>query len=354
MKRIIDYLLKLKRRINQLKECNKILSSLSVQKISRRDVKNIKKYYGQYTKFKINTCWHELYVNSGQHFDVRFIPIDFLFIEIIPKLNNMKFVEAYSDKSQYELHFANVKLPKTILKRISGDFYFKSNIISEEKALGIISKLHDLVVKPTINTSQGNGVFIFSNHYSIEEIRQKFLYEIGDNYIIQEKIVAHPIINSFNSTSLNTIRLISYRNGSDVRILSAVLKIGKNGEIADNGHAGGYFCGISEDGRLKKYLYTLSPFTKQETTENGIYINNIQIPNFEILKNKVCELALRLPYARFAGWDMAIDCYGEPVLIEVNLKCPGGNIMQIPNGPLFGNDTDIILHEIINLNSCEK
>jgi len=328
-------------------EVKKILAFTNRKHITSDEYQLISSYYKKFSNFKIKSYWHELYINTGQLFDVRFLPADFLFTEIIPRLNSKKFIDAYADKNQYELFFRNVKHPKTILKRIQGDFIWNEKIISNDQALTIISSLKNVIIKPTINTQQGQGVFLFnSDNIPIQELKNKFINQIGENYIIQEKVIAHPIISSLNPSSLNTIRMITYRQGSKVKMLSATLKIGKGGEIVDNGHAGGFFCGITSCGKLRKYLYTLSPFNKYEKTETGIVIDGIQIPHYNKLKDKVCELALKLPYAKYVGWDMAIDENGEPVLIELNLKCPGINIMQIPNGPIFGNETESILKDI--------
>ena len=126
---------------------------------------------------------------------MRFIPVDFLFTEIIPRLNSRRLSEVYADKNQYEIFFRNVKHPRTLLKRMQGDFICNDKFISNEEAIAVLSNLQDVIVKPTINTQQGQGVFLFnSNALSKAELEQKFINEIGENYIVQERIKAHPTI----------------------------------------------------------------------------------------------------------------------------------------------------------------
>jgi hypothetical protein len=64
------------------------------------------------------------------------------------------------------------------------------------------------------------------------------------------------------------------------------------------------------------------------------------------LKN-VLDAAIRMhqkiPYSNIVGWDIAVNDKDEAVLIELNLKWMGGNILQIPNGPMFGEYTEEVL-----------
>lgn len=337
-----------KERVTQRKECKSILNTLdSPIHLSALQQKLIKNYYNKYLSCDLSLLWHTLYINANNHFDHRYIPIDILFTEIIPFFNDKHFVDAYSDKNRYEDLFPDILHPKTILKKINGDYYLNNIIISEEEAIKTIPKMGTLIIKPTINTSQGNGVYILEcNKLSSSQQVLSIFNKVGNNFIIQEKITSHISTNNLNPSSLNTLRVITYRKGSEVFILSITLKIGKKGSLVDNGHHGGYFCGVTMDGKLKKYLYTLNPFSRNEYTENGVKIFGIQLPNFETVCQTIKKCALKLPYARYVGWDIAINQEGIPVLIEINLKCPGGNIMQIPNGPLFGEYTTEILNEV--------
>ena len=50
------------------------------------------------------------------------------------------------------------------------------------------------------------------------------------------------------------------------------------------------------------------------------------------------------------SWDFAVDQDGAPVFIEANLNVGGVHINQINNGPLFGEDTKMILDEVFAKN----
>lgn len=331
----------------QHNECCSIIKSMDNSvNLPREYEKSIQNYYSKLISKKIDSTWHKLYYNANGLENERFIPIDILFTRIIPFFNDINFSEAYSDKSQYERLFPDISHPKTYIKRVNGSFYVADKIVSLKKAVESFPRNKSVIIKPTIYTSQGEGVKLFNaDGFSNENIEDIFDY-YGNNFIVQELVKSHNIISQLNQSSLNTLRIITFRKDTDVYVLSVTLKIGKSGENVDNGHHGGFFCGVDKTGRLKKYVYTLNPFTKSEYTENGIAIHNLKLPVFNKVLDCVRECAKRLPYSRYAGWDIAIDQNCNPILIEVNLKCPGGNIMQIPNGPLFGDETDAMLKEV--------
>ena len=52
-----------------------------------------------------------------------------------------------------------------------------------------------------------------------------------------------------------------------------------------------------------------------------------------------------MPYLRLIGWDFTINDHNEVVFIELN-DGPGIEIMQLCNGPVFGDYTDEILQEV--------
>lgn len=290
--------------------------------------------------------WHELYASINGNFDVRYIPINAVFQKIISKLNMECTRTAYSDKNFYDTLFNDFKRPLTILKRWGGDFYIDNRIVAASSAMEILKNYEKVVIKPTLESGQGHGVKILSTPFLLQHKTDYLITEFGDNFIIQEPLLQHPVLSNFNPSSLNTIRMVSYREGSRVYIVNATLKIGKSGEIVDNGHAGGYFVGINQDGSLKETIYSLNPFSKNELTQSNLKTGGIQLPSYARAKDMVREMALRLPYHKIVGWDIAIAKDGQPTLIELNINGFGVNIIQIPNGPLLGDYTEQILQKL--------
>lgn len=334
------------RTLSQKKEARKILSEIPFQKLSRSQKISVTRYFERNIGITMHDMlWHEMYYSINGDFDVRYIPVNVVFQRIISRFNDENTMQAYSDKNTYDIRFKEFNQPKTILKKWGGDFYIDNSIVSEKVAVCLFSTLDDVIIKPTLETGQGHGVFCFRQD-TLMISPEKYLQSLGNNFIIQERVKQHDKIAKFNPSSLNTFRIVTYRDRDNVYILNMTLKIGHTGEIVDNGHAGGYFVGINEDGTLKKWIYSLKPFSKKETTESGVKVEGMFIPSFSKLKETVCNLSLLLPYHKIVGWDMAIDENGNPLLIELNINGFGVNIIQIPNGPLLGKYTESILSKV--------
>lgn len=329
----------------QKKEVKEIMSVIPSRKLSKCQKLSVTKYFEK--NIGITTrdiLWHEMYYSINNDFDVRYIPINAVFQRIISRFNNEAMMQAYADKNTYDIRFKDFNQPVTILKKWGGDFYIDNKIVSEKVAVCLFSTLDNVIIKPTLETGQGHGVFCFRQDNLVIS-PEKYLQSLGNNFIIQERVKQHDKIANLNPSSLNTFRIVTYRERDNVYILNMSLKIGHSGEIVDNGHAGGYFAGVNEDGTLKKWIYSLKPFSKKELTESGVKVEGLFIPSFHKLKETVCNLSLLLPYHKIVGWDMAIDENGNPLLIELNINGFGVNIIQIPNGPLLGKYTESILNK---------
>lgn len=341
LKWIRDY----RRTLNQKEEAKNILSKLEVKNLSKKQQYEIKSFYKENLGLKMSDMlWHKMYYSINDDFDVRYIPINIVFQKMIQYYNNELLMLAYSDKNRYDILFKDFDQPKTILKKMGGEFYVNNLVVSKTKALNILENIDDVILKPSLYSGQGRGV-ICLKQVELHSLKD-FLDSIHGDYIIQERVKQHPQIACLNNSSLNTFRVITLRRGSDVLVLSVVIKIGKNGEIVDNGHSGGYFVGVNSSGLLKKWVYSLSPYSKNVVTESGFRVEGYAIPFYDKLVNAAKQLALLLPYHKMVGWDLAIDEQGKILLIELNINSFGLNIIQMPNGPLLGEYTVDVLREL--------
>ena len=69
----------------------------------------------------------------------------------------------------------------------------------------------------------------------------------------------------------------------------------------------------------------------------------------------VLKLANRfVKVAKLIAWDLAIDEKGNPILIEINLPYSGIDVIQIPNGPLFGDQTEDIIRKVMSDKKNQK
>ena len=245
----------------------------------------------------------------------------------------------------------DVNRPHTFVKNVNGFFYDNQKSISKEEALIRCQNLEGAVIKPTIFGQWGRGVEVFHVEngfipelaFTVEEL----LANYKENFIIQSKIEQHPDLAVLNPSSVNTIRVLSYRSSNEVVILYAVIRIGRLGKSVDNETAGGIKADIDlSTGRIKGIAFGSPPEKDMSQTDSGVLVNNYLIPSFPRILDFVKDLHQRLPYYRLVGWDISVDNNGNPVMIEWNRAA---ELSQVAHGPAFGDYTEEILAEAMRL-----
>ena len=178
---------------------------------------------------RINYDWLEVYTAiSGRH-DYRYVPEDIYYTEIEPRLNNKLFSKAWTDKNSYDLFLGErVKIPEVILRCINGVLYtpdFRpAGRPGEFTAFPPAFEGKKLVIKPTMDsgggkavsviTCSGEGIEMNPHVQGVTTVSRLFgLY--GGNFIIQKYIDQHPWFSRFNESSLNTVRVLTYRSIKD-------------------------------------------------------------------------------------------------------------------------------------------
>lgn len=316
--------------------------------LNNEQKKEIKKYFLHFG-FDIKPDWHDYYTALTGIYSKKYIPADLMYTRIVPYLNYMPFELAYQDKNAYWRLLPNVIQPECILQRVHSFFYDGNhNAISREEAIKTCVELEDVIIKPTINSCQGRGVELLKNLKDNSSNNERNIAEIferyGDDFIIQQRVKQSRFLSSLNESSLNTMRILTFRRNNEIIILSTAIRIGGKGSITDNGYGGGFSCGILQDGSLKNIGYRLTTGERIDVLQNGVKLAGLRIPHFDKVIDKAKELHLTLPYLRIIGWDFTLNEDNEPVFIEMN-TLPGLYIMQLNNGPVFGDYTDEILKE---------
>ena len=227
--------------------------------------------------------------------DVCFLPEDISHNVVESLLNPPIYRGLYNDKNMFDKFLSGVpsSLPYTFLRRIRGHYYdinYKRISISNEEFLQIIKDEWSIVIKKTVATSSGNGVFFFSKYDGnwINDVTKEPLSLlsvntlIGRDYIVQKRLEQSDFMAQFNKSSVNTIRVLVYRSVKDdtPHVVNAIMRIGKNGAIVDNAHQGGATIGINNKGMLNSFL--VDQYAQRFTVFNGIDFskNTYTIPNW--------------------------------------------------------------------------
>lgn len=263
------------------------------------------------------------------------VPEDIGHSYIETKLNPKRYTPFYEDKNMLPVLLPFSTIPRTLLCRINGsdildDNHMKCAIGRDATAGCLFARIGGgkIILKPSIDSSSGRRVMMFypqNNKYMTRDnmvLDGRFLYEYGNDWVLQEAVQQHPYISRFCSSSVNTIRINTYRSVKDeqVYILSAAIRIGREGSVVDNLHAGGGFVGIDvETGEMKHEV--LDQYGNRTKSLNGINYGDetFMIPNWKTIKEFSQNVAAHNHHCRLIALDVALKDDGNPILIEWNV-----------------------------------
>ncbi len=319
-------------------------------KLTKEQEKQIKDFWKPYCR--VSTKWAQYYVAQNGNFDPRYIPNDLYYTKIDQHFNSRKLGYGFNDKNYYSKIFAGIKQPEVVVRKINGLVFDELyNQISVEEAKKRILQNEEVICKPSQETGSGRGIMFFDKENV--ELINKFLSDPSyDDYVVQKLIEQNPELDRVHKGSINCIRIASLLLDDGVHILSAVLRMGfgnskvDNATSKDNAGYDGMSCGIDENGCLKKYAHGYNKGISCEKHPDGLVFEGFKLPSFDKAVELVKTAHPIIGHFRLVSWDIAIDKYGDPVLIEANMRKGGINFHQFNNGPMFGDLTERVLNEI--------
>ena len=330
---------------NYEKAIKKSMLLCPMKPLSKGQVADIKSYFIKHFGREIPTYWHQYLYSRNGVYSEKYIPASIYNSEIIYRLNKFQFRHAYVDKGFYDTLFPDINRPKTIVKNVNGYYYDDSNPLTLEEAVERCANLDGAIIKPTLEGTWGQGVKLIQTENGVVSGLNCTIQELFNKYkrsfIVQERLEQHDGISKLNPTSLNTLRVMSYRRGNEVIILYAVIRIGRLDQVIDNETAGGIKADINlETGQIKGHAFGNAKEKLMPKTDVGTVLDGYEIPSFKKVLELVKEMHLRLPYFNLIGWDMSVDKSGNPALIEWNRAA---ELSQVAHGPAFGDLTEEIL-----------
>ncbi len=294
-----------------------------------------------------------------------YLPNKFL-AGIARQFNDKKVKAVLDDKLYFSLFFSqfNLSMPKILMYNHHNLFTVGNKSFKISNRIDFVTKLNDildgdafcdaLVIKKTYASSSGQKIYkLFKSQVSDESpiIGEIYSEVTKSDFLFQECVKQHPVLNKLSPSSLNTIRIDTFidKDGK-IDIISAFIRMSIRNLHIDNISSGGCQVGILlEEGKLKKNGYSLIQSTGIEVfTEHPLthtLFENFTIPFFNEAKQLTILAARLMPGIRLIGWDVAIGETG-PVLIEGNSDYDmSGNDLAAEG--YFANPTfRKVLHEI--------
>ena len=315
------------------------------RKLTREQKKEVQDYYKGLIGKKVPLYSHEYFYSRTGYFTKDYVPTNIYHCELLPKANDKTLAKAYCDKNVCDLLFPGENVAHYVLKNMHGYYYYEGKPVSYEDALSLCRDLKDIIVKPSLS-SKGKGVQLMNFTDGINEkgesIEQVFK-QYKEDFLFQKRVHQHKDMAALNPTSLNTIRVLSYRSGLEVIIIYSVVRIGRKGSVVDNQSAGGISTPISKEGKLGKVAFGGYSTDNILETDTGIVLEDYQIPSYDKAIEMVKRMHMNLPYFNIIGWDLAIEEDGSPILIEINTN-PGLSQSAFKSG--MGEYTGRIIKEL--------
>jgi hypothetical protein len=199
----------------------------------------------------------------------------------------------------------------------------RSQLLHALELLATSSPTASVFAKPTSGTCGGMGCFRFDLSSAHEVCTRRGLELLSDDFLYQEAIVQHPKMAELHPSSVNTVRVDTYRTDQgEVAVMSAFVRMGRNRSCVDNASTGGCFVGVNlEEGTLMQRGFTKPKDGQgfsivERHPDSGMVFRGFAIPFFsEALY--VAKRAAELAPLTAVGWDLAIGL-DEPILVEGN------------------------------------
>ena len=273
-----------------------------------------------------------------------YIPDSYFYAVVDTFFNDPIRCKYMDDKNLYDMYFHDVNQAKTICRKEHGFFLDgEYQMISKSKAIGLCKDSGGVILKPSVDACAGTGIKKWEVGKDGEEEIEAMLDADG-SFVVQELIRQDESLAKFNDTCVNTMRIVTLALGDMVEITTAVVIMGGKGAFTNHLHGGGLICGINMDGSMRSYAFD-GHLNQYEKHPCGPVFAECKITNFHKCIDLVKQLAPRLfGMSRLAAWDITLDEYGEPLLIEVNLHW--GGVVQKAAGPMFGERTEEVLDYI--------
>ncbi len=235
---------------------------------------------------------------------------------------NNELIEKLNKKSDIHLLNNKIETNKLLSKYLKRNWSYLDN----KNINKFIRNNPRFIAKPS-NGQCGKGIEIIDTaKFKNSEAILAYLKE-NKLDLLEEIIKQHKLLNKINSSSVNTIRIVSIYN-KKVFYVGACFRIG-NKKFVDNFESGGMTAKVDVESGIvlspaidkAGNVYYSHPVTKTK-------IEGFKIPYYKEALDLIADMAKLVPTIRYVGWDIAITESG-PVLVEAN-PLPGSQITQMP------------------------
>jgi hypothetical protein len=302
--------------------------------------------------FKVSRDWFDFYHNLSGKGCIRYVPSDVYYVKIERILNDPNVAYAWANKNLLGNNFGGEYFPETLFHFMSKDLYDSDyNEISLEAANEIIKLSgEDAVLKIAEESCGGHGVEFYQwkggQLLSKEKpLSLNKLVKKGRPFILQKSISQGEFTASFNSSSVNTFRVVTCRlpKSGKVVVLKRILRIGVGNSKVDNQSSGGISVGIFNDGNLNEKAFDGKGNSYVQHPTTKINFKGQCFDAVRELDQFAIRLAAGVPGLRILSLDI-VQCVDNTFkCLEVNTYGMQIDFLQTFDGGMFGPFTDEII-----------
>lgn len=317
-------------------------------------------FWAQYGIKISDYSWFQWYYGVTGIKDPRFIPQDVYSYIVWPYHDNEEFCLAWKDKNLFERFVPEIPFPHNYLRRIHGRYFDGTGnfLRDEESVIATLQNLHvgEVIVKDAWDSGEGRGVTKYTLDSEADVKKLLIDWEHSDNYLVQELIRQNRVFSQFNESSVNIMRINTWRYGDEVHVFCPTLRIGAEGQTTDICYVDGVeiarTCAITMDGHFGDKI--INQHGKVQYTNQTVELPNAVIPQWDEVKRLAIQGHKKLDHFDIVGWDFTVTDQERVVCIEYNIKRPGTVFYQNVNGPFFGEYTEQVLEFLKDKKNQEK
>ena len=265
-------------------------------------------HYNDYLSLKENRGLLQWSCSHGKE-QIEWVENKLMFEELLAK-NNIPTPRIFFHNSKNRFTYKDDVLE---IGTKNGFFSFLEKVFDEEKTERIFCK--------PINGARGENIFILERNTYRKIADRRIDLVFSQAFIFQESIPQHEALKKINSSSINTLRIVTYKNKqNEVEILSGFIRVGRKGAIIDNAHSGGIVIPLNKElGKMRDeglQLINNGGGVFHRHPDSGIIFDGLQVPHYAQVKKTVARAASLFQFP-LLGWDVAITPNG-PVIVEAN------------------------------------
>lgn len=198
-----------------------------------------------------------------------------------------------------------------------------------EEFCAFLDSMDAFFIKPA-KSERGKGNAVVKST-DITDRAAAFQEYVRLQIVMEELIRQHAELAAFNSTSVNTLRVVTLRDSREtVHVMAGVLRIGAPGSVVDNFHNHGICAVIDVDTGIVRSMgldYEHNYYVTHPGSDKPIV--GFRVPYWDKVVELVKEVALLLPELRYIGWDISVGEQGELYVVEGN-STPDTDVTQAP------------------------